>query len=217
MLRDPERRRRYDMFGDDGAGRRPATGPGEAFGFGDLFDAFFSGGFGGGGRRVRRGRRMPRRSSSSTSSRPRSATTETLELLLPAPCDRCDGSGCEPGTHPSGATVRRRGRGAPGAPLDPRSARHRGAVRRVRAAPAQRIPNPCTELRRRRPRARDAPHRGRGPGRDRRRPAAPARRTRSRPRRAAGSPATSTSPCACGRTRRSSATASTSSTSAGSR
>ena len=47
VLRDPERRRRYDTFGDDGRGAGPG---GDAFGFGDLFDAFFTGGFGGSGR-----------------------------------------------------------------------------------------------------------------------------------------------------------------------
>ena len=49
VLRDPERRRRYDTFGDDGRSGQGGAG-GDAFGFGDIFDAFFSGGFGGGGR-----------------------------------------------------------------------------------------------------------------------------------------------------------------------
>ena len=44
-LRDPERRRRYDMFGPDGE-RLGQPGPGDVFtaGFGDLFNAFFAGG-----------------------------------------------------------------------------------------------------------------------------------------------------------------------------
>src|SRR3954468_16000002 len=68
VLRDPERRRRYDMFGIEGvrgAGAGAgAGGPGSAediFGFGggglgDIFEAFFGGGspFGGGGRSSRR-------------------------------------------------------------------------------------------------------------------------------------------------------------------
>src|SRR5581483_2443727 len=51
-LRDPERRRRYDMFGPEGAARAGAGGvdPNAFFGGGlnDIFDAFFGGsGFGG--------------------------------------------------------------------------------------------------------------------------------------------------------------------------
>jgi molecular chaperone DnaJ len=71
-------------------------------------------------------------------------TTQTLELLLPSGCDRCEGSGCEPGTHPSRCD----------------SCDGAGEVRQVRrsilgqlvtAVPCvacggtgQRIPNPCT-------------------------------------------------------------------------
>src|ERR1700737_3471934 len=58
-LRDPERRRRYDMFGPEGvrgsgaAGGDPFGGGfGTTGGLGDLFDAFFGGSpFGGGGGR----------------------------------------------------------------------------------------------------------------------------------------------------------------------
>ena len=55
-LSDPERRRRYDMFGAEGAGASadPFNFAGGGFGnLGDIFDAFFGGsasGFGGGGR-----------------------------------------------------------------------------------------------------------------------------------------------------------------------
>src|SRR6478736_6784344 len=43
-LRDPERRRRYDMFGPEGTGPTAGSpfGAGQ-FGLNDLFDAFFSG------------------------------------------------------------------------------------------------------------------------------------------------------------------------------
>ena len=54
VLRDPERRQRYDQFGPEGAARGGGDPFGGAGGFGDIFDAFFSGGggggFGGGGR-----------------------------------------------------------------------------------------------------------------------------------------------------------------------
>ena len=50
-LKDPERRRQYDMFGPDGergGGGDPFTGFGGA-GLGDIFDAFFGGGAAAGG------------------------------------------------------------------------------------------------------------------------------------------------------------------------
>jgi molecular chaperone DnaJ len=52
-LSDPERRRRYDMFGPEGAaagaGADPFFGGGQGFGsLGDIFDAFFGGGGGAG-------------------------------------------------------------------------------------------------------------------------------------------------------------------------
>lgn len=100
VLRDPERRRRYDTFGDDGRGQRGGA-PGDAFGFGDIFDAFFSGGFGGGGARGG----PPRGQDAETAvtldlAEAAFGVTTTVEVDLPGPCDRCDGSGSEPGTHP---------------------------------------------------------------------------------------------------------------------
>ncbi len=53
VLRDPERRQRYDRYGPEGAARNAGGDPfGGAAGFGDIFDAFFGGGagFGGGSR-----------------------------------------------------------------------------------------------------------------------------------------------------------------------
>ncbi len=103
-LRDPERRRRYDLFGDTGAGAQPGA---EAFGFGDLFDAFFGGDpFGG-----RRGPAGPARGADAevvvelTLAEAMFGTTHTIEASLPVGCPRCQGSGCEPGTHPSRCDV----------------------------------------------------------------------------------------------------------------
>jgi molecular chaperone DnaJ len=107
VLSDPERRRRYDTFGPEGA----AAGAGSPFGFdgaglGDIFDAFFSGGsvFGGGRSR-------------GPSGPPRGADMEvaidlefeeavfgverTVSLRVPVPCDTCAGSGARPGTAPT--------------------------------------------------------------------------------------------------------------------
>jgi len=109
-LRDPERRRRYDVFGDVGgtrAGTGAPGGAGDAFGFGDLFDAFFGGDpFG-----TRRGPTGPVRGPDAEVSIELTLTeaafgkTHTIDARLPIPCTRCDGSGCEPGTHPTRCDV----------------------------------------------------------------------------------------------------------------
>jgi molecular chaperone DnaJ len=140
-LRDPERRRRYDMFGDDG---RSAAGPGAAdFGFGDLFDAFFSGTFGG-------GHAGPPRAPDAEAVieldlvTAAFGTTESIELILPTECERCDGSGCEPGTHPARCETC-------GGTGEVRQVRRSMLGQLVTAAPCQtcggtgqRIPNPCS-------------------------------------------------------------------------
>jgi len=96
-LRDPERRRRYDMFGDVG------RGPTDGFGFGDLFDAFFGGDpFG-----QRRGPAGPTRGADAevvvrlTLAEVMAGSTQPIEASLPVSCPRCEGTGCEPGTHPT--------------------------------------------------------------------------------------------------------------------
>ena len=103
-LGDPERRRRYDLFGegaprDSGAGQ----GAGDPFGFGDIFDAFFGGdAFG-----MRRGPSGPARGPDAEAvvqldlTAAAFGTTAAIDVRLPVACSRCDGSGCEPGTHPS--------------------------------------------------------------------------------------------------------------------
>jgi len=96
-LRDPERRRRYDVFGDTG---RAAT---DGFGVGDLFDAFFGGDpFG-----QRRGPSGPTRGADAevvvtiTLADTMVGSTQPIDASLPVACPRCEGSGCEPGTHPT--------------------------------------------------------------------------------------------------------------------
>jgi molecular chaperone DnaJ len=104
-LRDPERRRRYDMFGPEGA----AAGTGAPFGAGqfglnDLFDAFFNSDvFAGGGRRGPSG---PMQGPDAETVLELTLTEvvfgarKTLDLQMPVDCETCNGSGCKPGTHP---------------------------------------------------------------------------------------------------------------------
>jgi molecular chaperone DnaJ len=110
-LKDPERRRRYDVFGEDGGRPGGGGGPagGEAFGFGDIFDAFFGGDpF---GNRQAGPPRAPDAEAVVHLELAQAAfgTTATVDVRLPVACERCDGSGCEPGTHRALRRVRRRG------------------------------------------------------------------------------------------------------------
>jgi molecular chaperone DnaJ len=104
-LHDPERRRRYDMFGPEGANAGP-FGSGSpfdagAFGLNDLFDAFFGGGGAG-------------PSGQAATARGPDAETvldltledvvhgarKTLDLQMFVECERCAATGCAAGTHP---------------------------------------------------------------------------------------------------------------------
>jgi molecular chaperone DnaJ len=102
VLSDPERRRRYDLYGGEGPTAAGAGSPFDFGGIGDIFDAFFGGeGFGG------RGPSGPMRGQDAevelhlTLEEAVFGATKTVELRMPVECERCDGTGCEPGTHPS--------------------------------------------------------------------------------------------------------------------
>ncbi|MGH9136861.1 MAG: molecular chaperone DnaJ, partial [Acidimicrobiales bacterium] len=109
VLSDPDKRRRYDLFGPDGvgagAGAGGGPGAGDVFGFGDIFDSFFGGGspFAQGGTRGAAGA-------------PRGVDLEVVAELdfetavfggehpVPVrtaePCGDCEGSGAAPGSAP---------------------------------------------------------------------------------------------------------------------
>ena len=100
VLRDPERRARYDRFGPDGVDA-PAGGMGDAFfggGLGDIFDAFFGGGAG------QRRRSGPVRGSDAevvVELEFREAVfgvQREIAVETPVACSTCQGSGARPGT-----------------------------------------------------------------------------------------------------------------------
>ena len=104
VLSDPEKRDRYDRFGDaEGFDLGNPFGSGE--GLGDLFDAFFGGGspFGGAG-----GGQGRRRAAASGPDLEVTATLEFTEALFgtakdvgvrtAVPCDECEATGAAPGT-----------------------------------------------------------------------------------------------------------------------
>lgn len=108
-LRDPERRRRYDQFGPEGAARTggggdPFGGFGSSGGLGDIFDAFFggaagAGGFGGGGRRggPSRGNDLELLLELDFEEAAFGVRRE-IKLRAPVPCDTCEATGAAPGT-----------------------------------------------------------------------------------------------------------------------
>lgn len=106
VLSDPEKRQRYDAYGEAGIGG--AAGGGDPFsGFGDIFEAFFGGGspFGGGGGRTQR------------TGPPRGTDLEVIADLdfetavfggehavtvrTAEPCPDCEATGAAPGTSPT--------------------------------------------------------------------------------------------------------------------
>ena len=107
-LRDPERRRRYDMFGPDGVRAGAAGGPdmGSFFGSGinDIFDAFFGGGFDRAGGRRQSG---PPRGSDAEVALELSfeeavfGAQRDVTVRTAVACPTCNGSGARPGTTPT--------------------------------------------------------------------------------------------------------------------
>ena len=99
VLSDPERRRSYDMFGHAAAG---AGGPAVDFSdmpFGDIFDTFFGGGFGARGRRERSNRGDDLRYDLTiTFEEAFTGVEKQIDIPRLAACDRCSGTGSEPGT-----------------------------------------------------------------------------------------------------------------------
>jgi molecular chaperone DnaJ len=106
-LSDPARRRQYDLFGSQGGGAAPDFFP---FGdMGDIFDAFFGGGLGGrrrGGRRRTRTQRGDDVFAAVVLSFEEAVFGAEREVSVDSlkACERCEGTGCEPGTHPSRCT-----------------------------------------------------------------------------------------------------------------
>lgn len=111
-LRDPERRRRYDMFGttDDRAGAGFGPGAG-AFGLNDLFDAFFGGDVFGGRGRGRAAAAEAMRGPDAEVVLELSladavfGAKKTLEPRMPVECGTCGGRGAAPGTQPVACTT----------------------------------------------------------------------------------------------------------------
>ena len=105
-LSDPGRRRQYDLFGSGQGGGIPDLFP---FGdMGDLFDVFFGGNV---GSRRRSGRRSRTRQGedlfvrlSLTFEEAAFGTGKEVRVDTTETCGRCQGTGCEPGTHPSRCT-----------------------------------------------------------------------------------------------------------------
>ncbi|HTZ08325.1 MAG TPA: molecular chaperone DnaJ [Acidimicrobiales bacterium] len=102
VLRDPERRARYDRFGPEGVDG-PGGVPGDVFGsgLGDLFDAFFGGAAAGGRRRGGPGRGDDAELVLELSfGEAVFGATRQIELDTLVSCEACGASGARPGTTP---------------------------------------------------------------------------------------------------------------------
>ncbi len=116
VLKDPDKRERYDRYGIDGlrgqgmgAGGTDPFGFAQAGGLGDLFEAFFGGAgggvFGGGGRGG--GGRAARRGSDAEAVLELEfieavfGSQRDLRVRLAVECGTCEGTGAKPGTSPT--------------------------------------------------------------------------------------------------------------------
>jgi molecular chaperone DnaJ len=100
VLSDPGRRRSYDMFGHAAAG--VGSGPAVDFTdmpFADLFETFFGGGMGGRTRRERSTRGDDLRYDLTiTFEEAFTGLDKQIDVPRPVTCERCTGTGAEPGT-----------------------------------------------------------------------------------------------------------------------
>src|SRR5256885_5326659 len=99
ILSDPERRRSYDLFGHAAVG---SGGPAVDFSdmpFADIFDTFFGGGIGARARRERSNRGDDLRYDLTvTFEESFTGVEKQIDVPRPLTCERCAGSGAEPGT-----------------------------------------------------------------------------------------------------------------------
>ena len=108
-LKDPERRRQYDMFGADGERMADPFSGFAGGGLGDIFDAFFGGGpFGGRappGGPARRGEKTSRACWKSAFAEAVLGIQKDVTIRAATPCETCSGSGARPGTTPVTCTT----------------------------------------------------------------------------------------------------------------
>jgi molecular chaperone DnaJ len=99
VLSDPDRRRNYDMFGHSAVGAGVGAVDFSDMPFADIFDTFFGGGFGARSRRERSNRGDDLRYDITiTFEESFTGVEKQIDVTRLAACDRCSGSGAEPGT-----------------------------------------------------------------------------------------------------------------------